>query len=238
MLHNTLQKIEPVLLRLFHQLRYPSPPNFRGDREVEWSWIVAHLPAGPGRALDFGCGASYLALVAAQRGFRTTAIDLAPVYWFYTHPDLDFIQRDIINLDFTPESFDLIISCSSIEHVGLVGRYGVKENRPDGDIEVMGKMKKLLKPEGGMLLTIPIGQDAVFPPLHRVYGGRRLPRLLDGYTIEEEEYWMKNAGNQWTLTEKSEALDQRPSRDCYALGCFVLQSKMEDRLISKPCGKG
>lgn len=225
MLQDIFRKIEPVLLRLYHRLRYPPPPNMRGERDIEWSWIVANLPKGPGRALDFGCGESYLALIAARCGFKTTAIDLAPVHWFYTHPNLNFIQKDIFDLDFTPESFDLIINCSSIEHVGLVGRYGVKESHPNGDIEAMAEMKKLLKPEGRMLLTIPIGQDAVFPPLHRVYGKGRLPKLLDGYIIEKEEYWIKNDKNQWISAEKSKALSLRPNQNFYGLGCFVLQTK-------------
>ena len=76
-----------------------------------------------------------------------------------------------------------------------------------------------------MLLTIPIGQDVISPPLHRVYGKRRLPKLLDGYIIEKEEYWIKNDKNRWILTEKSKALDLEPNRNFYGLGCFVLQAK-------------
>lgn len=210
---------------MYYRLRYPSPPNLRGDRDIEYSWIVANLPKGSGRALDFGCGTSHLALIAARSGFKTTAIDLTPVHWFYIHHNLDFIQKDIFESGFAPETFDLIINCSSIEHVGIVGRYNVKESRPDGDVEAMAEMKKLLKPEGRMLLTIPIGRDAVFPCLHRVYGKRRLPKLLDGYIIEKEEYWTKNDRNQWLLTEKSKALELEPNRNFYGLGCFVLQAK-------------
>lgn len=227
-LQNILRKVEPFLIRLYYRLRYPSPPNLRGDRDIEWSWIVANLPEGSGKALDFGCDISYLALIAARCGFETTAIDLTPVHWFYIHPNLDFIQKDILDLGFTPETFDLIINCSSIEHLGLVGRYKVKESRPDGDIEAMAEMEKLLKPEGRMLLTIPVGQDAVFPPLHRVYGKKRLPKLLNGYIIEKEEYWIKNDRNQWILTEKSKALNLKPNRNFYGLGCFVLQGKKQE----------
>jgi len=218
-------KIEPFLIRLYNRLMYPSSLNLLGSRDIEYSWIIANLPKGPGRALDFGCGTSYLALIAARWGFKTTAIDLTAVHWPYIHPNVDFIQTDIFSLGFAPETFDLITNCSSIEHVGLVGRYGVKESHPGGDIEAMAKMEKLLKPEGRMLLTIPIGKDAVFAPRHRVYGEERLPKLLDGYLIEKQEYWIKNDKNQWILTEKSKALDLKPKPDFYGLGCFVLQAK-------------
>ncbi|MFC1992477.1 class I SAM-dependent methyltransferase [Chloroflexota bacterium] len=198
------------------------------DRAVEWSWIVANMPSGPGKALDFGCGNSNLALIAARKGFKTTAIDLTPVNFLYVHPDLEYIHTDIFKAGFLPHTFDLIVSGSSIEHVGLVGRYNVKESRPNGDIEAMSELRKLLKPDGEILLTIPVGYDAVFPPLHRVYGQERLPRLILGCTIEKEEFWTKNDSNQWIMTEKSIALSLRPGRDFYGLGCFVLRAGEND----------
>ena len=224
-LQNILLKIEPFLMQLYCRYRYAASPNLREDRNIEYSWVVANLPEGTERALDFGCGTSYLALTAAQRGAKTTAIDLTPIHWFYIHPNLNFIQKDIFDSGFAPETFDLIINCSTVEHIGIVGRYGIRKSHPGGDIEAMAEMRKLLKPEGKMLLTIPIGQDIIFPPLHRVYGKRRLPKLLDGYIVKKEEYWIKNDKNQWILTEKLKAFDLAPNRNFYGLGCFILQAK-------------
>jgi 2-polyprenyl-3-methyl-5-hydroxy-6-metoxy-1,4-benzoquinol methylase len=84
--------------------------NLLGDRDIEWSWIVSHMPPGTGEALDFGSGGSSLALVAAQRGFTVTAVDLQSVRWFYSHPHLDFIQGDILELSLPKERFDLVIN--------------------------------------------------------------------------------------------------------------------------------
>lgn len=226
MFQRFFQKIEPLLIHLYHWLSEPSPPNLKGDRDIEYSWIVAHLPEAFGEALDFGCGpGSYLGLIAARHGFKVTAVDLEKVNWPYFHPNLKFIQGDFLKIDFPSKSFDLIINCSSIEHMGLAGRYGIKENRPDGDLEAMAKMKLVLKPEGKMLLTIPVGQDAVFTPLHRVYGKERLPKLLEGYTIERKEYWIKNDKNQWILADEITALNVKPNPHFYGLGCFVLQAR-------------
>jgi len=127
------------------------------------------------------------------------------------------------------EHFDLIINCSTVEHVGLVGRYGVTESRPNGDLEAMARLRELMKPGGVMLLTIPVGQDAVFEPLCRVYGAQRLPQLLNGYTVEKEVFWVKDDQNRWVLCDKETALDFKalacswdPMENVYALGCFVL----------------
>jgi len=197
-------------------------PNLVGDRDIEWSWISSQMPSGPGEALDFGNGGSFLGLIAAQRGFYVTAVDLGPVQWPYIHPHLRFIEGDILKLSLPRDHFDLVINCSTVEHVGLSGRYGVTKSCPDGDLEAMMRLRELMKPGGVMLMTIPIGLDTVFPPLHRVYGFKRLPKLLDGYCVDREEYWVKNDSNCWILKDKQEALRHEPLERLYGLGCFVL----------------
>lgn len=223
MFYKFFQKLEPFLLRTYKRLTNPPIPNLKGDRDIEYSFVSANLPEGPGEALDFGCGLSWIGLLAARKGFKVTAIDLEPIKWFYRHPNLKFVQGDIFELNFPSKYFDLIINCSSIEHVGLVGRYGVKENREDGDLEAMKILKDILKPEGLMFLTIPVGKDTVFYPLHRIYGEERLPKLLEGWEIMKEEFWMKNSDNRWESVKKETALNEKPKEHCYNLGLFVLQ---------------
>lgn len=197
--------------------------DLTGDRDIEWSWVASQMPKGPGEALDFGPGGSSLGLIAAEAGYNVTAVDQQPIVWPYHHPHLRFIQGDILKLSLPNNHFDLIINCSVIEHVGLAGRYGVTKDLIDGDFDAMERLKMLLKPEGIMLLTIPVGKDAVFPPLHRVYGEARLPLLLSGYIIEKELYWAKDAENKWIPVTKKEALNRVPQERLYGLGCLILK---------------
>ena len=202
-------------------------PDARGDRDIEWSWIASRIRGGPGEALDFGSGGSCLALTAAQAGFNVTAVDLGDIRWYYKHPHLRFISGDILTLSLPENHFDLIINCSTVEHVGLVGRYGVLEDRPDGDLEAMTRLYTLMKPSARMLLTIPVGKDAVFAPLHRVYGRERLPRLLDRYVVEDSAFWIKGEDNRWSLCDEETTLNSAgswdPLRNVYVLGCFVMR---------------
>jgi len=114
-----LQRLEPALIKLYRRISEPPIPNLRGDRDIELSWVAANIPDGPGEALDFGCGEGWMGLIAARKGFKVTALDLQPIVWDYKHPNLNFVQGDIFKLNFAPNQFDLIINCSSIEHVGL-----------------------------------------------------------------------------------------------------------------------
>jgi glycosyltransferase involved in cell wall biosynthesis len=204
--------------------------NLEGDRDIEWSWVAAHLPSGPGEALDFGSGGSHLGLIAAQRGFHVISVDLEPVKRPYIHPHLSSISGDLLKIQLPPGRFDLVLNCSTVEHVGIAGRYGVTESAPCGDLHAMAHLRELMKPGGAMLLTIPLGQDALFAPLCRVYGKQRLPLLLEGYTVQNESCWIKDSKNQWVLSTRDAALSFKasagswdPLENVYALGCFVLR---------------
>ena len=169
-----------------------------------------------------------------------TAVHLQPVRWYYVHPRLHFIQGDILGLPLPTKHFDVVINCSTVEHVGLAGRYGVTEDRPAGDLEAMARLRALMKPGALMLITIPLGQDAVVAPRHRVYGRERLPRLLDGYIVQKEAFWVKDGDNRWVQCDSGTALNSDVSvvgsapRNPYALGCFVLQ--VPDREASHNVG--
>ncbi len=223
----------------------PTPINLFGDRHIEWSWIAAHIPpvasithtrpatnnASPPTALEFGPGDSWLGLIAVHKGYKVTAIDLQPVNWPYVEPNLQFIQGDLMQVEKPGAPYDLVINCSVIEHVGLVGRYGVEAQQNDGDLQAMGHLKKFMKPGATMLLTIPVGRDALFAPMCRVYGEKRLPRLLEGFIILQQGYWLKAPSNHWVRCERADALDYQAHagdndwrRNVYALGCFVLRS--------------
>jgi len=82
-----------------------------------------------------------------------------------------------------PRQFDAAFSISSFEHDGL-GRYGDPLN-PSGDLEAMEKMKSILKPNGLLFLSVPIGADTLVWNAHRVYGRLRLPELLSGWKLLE-----------------------------------------------------
>jgi SAM-dependent methyltransferase len=209
----------------------PSPGlDLWGDRDVECAFVAAHLPPGPGHALDFGCGNSFLSAVAAARDFDVVAVDLEAQHWHWRHANVRFVQGNFFDMGFAEGMFDLVINCSAVEHVGLPGRYGVQAAEADGDLRVMEGLRRVLRPGGTMLISVPAGRDAVHAPLHRVYGPVRLPRLLDGFLVEREEYWVKDSQNRWARNTREAALsfeavpDYRvPFRSIYALACFVLR---------------
>lgn len=220
-----IKRLGQLVIRL-SDLGKPQPAlDLSGDRYLEWSWVAAHLPDNPGEVLDFGCGVAFLGLTAAMKGCEVTGLDLQPVHLSCEQENLKILTADILDFDFGKKKFDVIINCSSIEHVGLAGRYD-STHVPDGDLVAMGRLRHLLRvPTGIMILTLPVGRDSVFPPLHRVYGVRGLHMLLRGFHVVKKEFWSKMEGyNVWRRVSQEQALATEPSKSFYALGFFVLKA--------------
>ena len=204
--------------------------NIWGERHVEWTFLSSQMPCGPGEAIEFGCEDGFMSLVAAQRGFHVLANDLLEQTFVWQHPNVEFRKGDFLKLTFPRNHFDLAVNCSSVEHVGVAGRYGIEVNQDDGDLQVMHRLVEIVKPGGLLLMTAPCGQDAVLAPWCRVYGSQRLPKLLQCFKIERDEYWSKNRKNQWVQCSQETALNFQSQHDrldphkcTYALGCFALR---------------
>jgi len=203
----------------------PAPSSDRdliGERDVEWAWTLAHLHPGPGRVLDFGSGNGMLALAAHFAGNDAVAVDLEPEQYLFRGHGFEYRQGDFLTMPFEEESFDQILNCSSIEHVGLLGRYG-SPDVSDGDFAAMAKMRSILKPGGTMVLAIPVGIDGTYEPWHRVYGEERERRLLADFEVVSDSYWAKVDTQKYEPVERSLAFSQHGSATYYALGLYVLR---------------
>lgn len=199
--------------------------NLSGDRYVEYSWVARYLPPAqksPQAIFDLGPAEDAVpARFAIARGYNVEAVGLMPIK--FKHPSLQFIQLDFLEYD-VDMTFSWILNISTIEHFGLAGRYGVTKDMPDADLEGMARLRTLMWPDSTMLLTIPVGLDAVVQSYHRVYGTIRLPLLLDGYKVEYVEYWGKRGTGFWDILGEGEALNTPPQMALptyYALGLFI-----------------
>mgnify|MGYP003644126642 CR=1 FL=1 len=85
-------------------------------------------------------------------------------------------------------TFDAIITFSSIEHSGL-GRYGDPLD-PNGDIKAMECVHANLVDNGLVIWGAPVGKDALSWNVHRVYGENRLPLVFSKF--EELQWYGRN----------------------------------------------
>jgi SAM-dependent methyltransferase len=157
------------------------------DRAVEYSFVLQNLECPPkGKILDVGCLSSVLPFILISLGYDTYGIDIRKCPLQY--PNFKFFSRDIRYTEFPNEYFDRIIAVSTLEHVGLSGRYGSDED-PSGDIKAINEMTRILKPDGRILITVPYGKAYKRTPDYRIYDYSRLKELLGNLRIEKVEYY-------------------------------------------------
>lgn len=99
------------------------------------------------------------------------------------HPDISIVtpaemRRKVLKGEINSETFDAIVSFSSVEHSGL-GRYGDALN-PWGDRITIAKAWCVSKPNAKMLLGVPTvggSNDEIIWTAHRIYGDVMMPHL-------------------------------------------------------------
>jgi len=193
-----------------------------GDRDLEWSWVIAQAPNKVNRTLDFGPGNSSTPTALSFISNEVVALDLNVPEIQYGVKNIKHVVGDITAPPPGLGTFDLIVNCSTIEHVGIPGRYGSKA-AIDGDLIGMQNLLGMMNKSATMVMTIPVGIDGVFLPNHRVYGSDRLPKLLSGFKIETQRYFTKTESKRfWAEVSKDEALATRSSGSFYSIGLFVL----------------
>ena len=114
--------------------------------------LLSYLKIKPGmRVLDIGCGRGELSFWAAARGAKVVAIDYSPAGIRLAREALKklpkAVQKNVTlklqnakELDFPPESFDLVLLIDVVEHL-----YREEQDR------VFAQIASLLKRGGGFL---------------------------------------------------------------------------------------
>lgn len=144
-------------------------------------------PIAPvGAVLEIGCAEGDWITPAMQAwpGMTFTGID-----WRGASRKCHVIKGDVLTHPFPNASFDLIVSVSAIEHVGL-GHYKQDPKDRDGDSKAIQRAYAWLKPGGWLYVDVPYnsGKDAymVHGTSHRIYDDATIAsRLLQGLPWHE-----------------------------------------------------
>lgn len=197
----------------------------RGDRCVEYTFVVKELlkleQSIYSRVLDIGCAGSPLTPIVEALGFEVTGIDQLPSPVKFEN--VRYIQDDY--LLWKPDNkFNVIILCSTIEHMGLGGRFSSRDVE-NADVDALAKATEELSEEGILILTLPYGKESIIRPLHRVYNsdGKLLKHALGNFEVISMEFFTLDPDGSWTASSEAEASEVQPSEYRYALGLFALR---------------
>jgi len=146
-----------------------------------------------------GCSTPWYACIALAYGAKGVVIVT----------DRDVVCSDervvIAKPEQVKEGFaDYAMSICELQSLGL-GRYG-DMTEPDADVAMMGVIRKTLKPNGRLFLSIPCGADMIVFNLNRIYGRHRLKKLMEGWTLRGSLGWDAKLSKRWTTDAKYKPL--------------------------------
>lgn len=157
------------------------------EQIVENAMVLTNIPSGTRTVLDFGGVESLLPLTFAGLGYHVTVWDQRP--YPFAHSLLTTVRGDILHPDKARLGpFDLIVSVSTIEHLGL-GSYGDMPME-DADERAVATLWSMVKPGGRLIATVPVGRATVHPGF-RVYDRHRLRRVFPSGVLAH--YFRKDA---------------------------------------------
>lgn len=163
------------------------------ERLVEYDFVSRNLISlrRSGTILDVGSTGSALVQEIREFGSRwqVFGIDLVE--------GCDAMM-DARSAGFRDEAFDLVISISTIEHVGL--DHGISDK--SGDTKAMKEIFRILKKGGSAIITMPYGREK--KPDHRVYDKRTLARLVSHFSVAKKEFYRYEAG-KWVKCSQTAA---------------------------------
>lgn len=164
-------------------------------RIVEYAFALSKLGAlTPGKVLDVGCASrvNYLPAALASQGWDVTGIDTRTFQFEY--PNFAFVHGDMRKTQFPDASFDAVYAVSSLEHFGLSGRYNIREDDLDADAKSVDEIKRILRPGGSFIVTIPCGVREILLPPTRIYDLAALNELFSGWQVADQVYWLHQGG--------------------------------------------
>lgn len=194
------------------------------ERIVEIPFVFSNLRVPKGSVVvDVGCVESRLSLELANLGYKVLAVDIRP--YEFCHPNLKVIRGDFVQSPIDDRSVDAVVAVSTLEHLGLPC-YSM-QGSPGSDLSAMEKIRRILRPGGQLILTVPYGQKGQ-TEWFRVYDHDALQRLLEGFAVDKLEFYERAGLDAWKeiREENARGISSDGETNCVALvSAFVAKQQ-------------
>jgi SAM-dependent methyltransferase len=152
---------------------------------------TTRLPTGA-TVLISGCAENLLNLELASLGYKVVGLDERECR--DDHPNFKFLEGSRTAPSLAAASVDAVIAIGGVGHASP-GALVV--SAPDeADLAAMQAWRRVLKPGGALILTIPFGK-ATPTAFKQLYDSVPLDNLLKGWTVEVREFALCTPQHGW-----------------------------------------
>jgi SAM-dependent methyltransferase len=138
---------------------------------------------------------------------------LSPEKRCFWQRSISYAFGDLRRTDFADHVFDVVVSVSTIEHIGLDNTQfysddpSKNENDATGFVPAVEEFRRILKPGGLCLITVPFGRSGVHG-WYQVFDETMVQRIVEAFRPIEQsiEYFGYSAGG-WHRANPGEIAD-------------------------------
>jgi SAM-dependent methyltransferase len=123
------------------------------------------------------------------------------------HPNLIAVPARLEELGDDAGPFDVAVALSAIEHFGLE-HYGTPRGDDRADLQALAVLRRLLRPGGTLVLTVPIGAPSV-DAFQRIYDLTGVRELLAGWEVQDLSVVRRLNRLTWAPAPADDADDER-----------------------------
>lgn len=220
----------------FHYKKQSKHPWIH-ERSIEYPWIAKNISEIKNCCvLDVGAKEGLPSSdILLNNNNVVFTIDINASNSIQSNNRLIIKNGDICSTPFNNEFFDAVIAVSTLEHIGILGRYGIDQPDQEGDISAMVEIFRILKPGGKVFITLPYGVGKSLP-LNRLYNVDRVNRLFEKYTNIKKEYFKFDSKYaMWFEVPESTAAENNWDVDpWYSIACCSAEKSNRNDEFQNP----
>jgi SAM-dependent methyltransferase len=182
------------------------------ERAVEFGWVRHHLSSGD--VLDAGSALNHEVTLdrVLPAVSSLTIVTLEPEARSWPQRGVRYLYEDLRHLKIPDASFDMAVSVSTLEHVGLDNSRFYDSDAPQGDPDqeaqlAMRELRRVVKPGGVLLITVPFGGSWRSDWVRTLDGGQLDALVAAADPVATDESVFRRYHSGWRRVRRDQAAD-------------------------------
>jgi SAM-dependent methyltransferase len=185
------------------------------ERVIEYPWTFVRLKPSHRLLLDAGSALNHRSVLQTRQleARQVVLCTLAPEHEMTKKAGVSYVFCDLRNTLFRDETFDAVTCISTLEHIGMDAAmfYTADRKYHEHDLsaykQAIVEIRRVLKPGGDLLLTVPFGKPGDYGWLQQYdrNGIDEICKTFTGETVEIQFYRYRPEG--WQISTAQECSD-------------------------------